>query len=203
MSHYMTALAMRQKGLKPSTKIVLYWLADHHNETTGECFPSYSTLEAECEMHRATVMRHIDELVKLGLIERIKRTRANGSQTSNGYRLSLKNNLSQNATPPVANCDPHNLGNITYKKDNNKLLSTKDENDLALFEYEFWNDYPRKVGKKAAFKAWKRHIKNNKQEAPKIMLAYIDFTDQLEGKDEQFIPHLSTWINGERWKDGE
>ena len=199
----MTALAMRQQGLKPSTKIVLYWLADHHNETTGECFPSYSTLEAECEMHRATVMRHIDELVKLGLIERIKRTRANGSQTSNGYRLSLKNNLSQNATPPVANCDPHNLGNITYKKDNNKLLSTKDDNDLALFEHEFWNDYPRKVGKKAAFKAWKRHIKNNKQEAPQIMLAYIDFTDQLEGKDEQFIPHLSTWINGERWKDGE
>ena len=35
MSHYMTALAMKQKGLKPATKIVLYWIADHHNGETG------------------------------------------------------------------------------------------------------------------------------------------------------------------------
>jgi hypothetical protein len=40
MSHYMTALAMKQRGLKPAAKIVLYWLADHHNGETGRCFPS-------------------------------------------------------------------------------------------------------------------------------------------------------------------
>jgi hypothetical protein len=23
----------------------------------------------------------------------------------------------------------------------------------------------------------------------------------LEGKEKQFIPHLATWLNGERWND--
>jgi len=76
-------------------------------------------------MDRATVIRHINNLCELGLVERIERSRENGSRSSNGYSLSLKNNPSQNATTPVANCDPHNLGNITNKKTNNKLLVKK------------------------------------------------------------------------------
>jgi DNA-binding transcriptional MocR family regulator len=106
MSHFMTALAMKQRGLKPAAKIVLYWLADHHNETTGQCFPSIKRLVDLCEMDRATVIRHINNLVEMGLVNRIERTRDNGSQTSNAYELMLKN-----ATPPVAKCDPTPLQN--------------------------------------------------------------------------------------------
>lgn len=106
MSHFMTALAMKQSGLKPAAKIVLYWLADHHNETTGQCFPSIKRLVDLCEMDRATVIRHINNLVEMGLVNRIERTRDNGSQTSNAYELMLKN-----ATPPVAKCDPTPLQN--------------------------------------------------------------------------------------------
>ena len=36
----MTALAMKQQGLRPATKVVLYWIADHHNSETGDCFPA-------------------------------------------------------------------------------------------------------------------------------------------------------------------
>ena len=35
----MTALAMKQQGLRPATKVVLYWIADHNSET-GDCFPA-------------------------------------------------------------------------------------------------------------------------------------------------------------------
>lgn len=96
MSHYMTALAMKQRGLKPSAKIVLYWLADHHNEETGLCFPSLKTLATECEMNKSTLIRHLDALEELGLILRDKRDRQNGSRTSNSYRLTLT---------PVAECN--------------------------------------------------------------------------------------------------
>jgi DNA-binding MarR family transcriptional regulator len=85
MSHYMTAIAMRQAGLKPAAKIVLYWLADHHNSETGMCFPSLKTLADECEMDVATVKRHLVSLEDLGLIERTRRHRENGSQTSTQY----------------------------------------------------------------------------------------------------------------------
>ncbi len=96
MSHYMTALAMKQKGLKPAAKIVLYWLADHHNEGTDLCFPSLKTLADECEMNKSTLIRHLDALEEAGLIERDKRNRENGSCASNSYMLTLT---------PVAECN--------------------------------------------------------------------------------------------------
>lgn len=117
MSHYMTALAMKQRGLKPAAKIVLYWLADHHNGETGACFPSLKTLEAECEMNRSAIVRHLTALEEAGLIERIRRTRDNGSQTSTAYLLRLVPVAESNSPccetqqPPVAKRDPHNLGN--------------------------------------------------------------------------------------------
>jgi len=29
----------------------------------------------------------------------------------------------------------------------------------------------------------------------------MDYVQTLEGKDKQYIPHLATWLNGERWED--
>ena len=93
---------MKQKGLKPAAKIVLYWLADHHNGETGLCFPSLKTLAGECEMDVATVKRHLAALEDMGLIERHKRHRENGSQTSTQYMLRMSEPLAQNAPPPGA-----------------------------------------------------------------------------------------------------
>lgn len=124
MSHYMTALAMKQAGLKPATKIVLYWLADHHNSETGLCCPSLNTLSKECEMARSALVRHIDILVEFGLVSRFKRTRENGSQTSTEYLLNLSvpaekqpvrnqnRACSESEQGPVRNQDPHNLGRL-------------------------------------------------------------------------------------------
>jgi DNA-binding transcriptional MocR family regulator len=117
MSHYMTALAMKQEGIKPATKIVLYWLADHHNGDTGDCFPSLNLLARECEMSRPTVVKHLNELEELGLIVRAKRQRENGSQTSTAYILNLTPVKNLNSPckeieqPPVKKRDPHNLVN--------------------------------------------------------------------------------------------
>ncbi len=116
MSHYMTALAMKQRGLKPAAKIVLYWLADHHNGETGLCCPSITTLEDECEMGRSAIIRNLEALESLGLIGRETRLRENGSKTSNSYFLyfevvSKRHYPSPETTLPlVSNQDDHNLG---------------------------------------------------------------------------------------------
>ena len=89
MSHYMTALAMKQAGLKPATKIVLYWLADHHNSDTGRCFPSLSRLAKLCEMSKRSVQTHLGELQSRGFVK-IHENMRNGVQTSNDYELLLE-----------------------------------------------------------------------------------------------------------------
>ena len=125
MSHYMTALAMRQTGLKPATKIVLYWLADHHNERSGECFPRIARLAELCEMSRRSVETHLAELEAAGLIERALRFREGGGKTSNTYILNLTNSDAQNLRIPPAksahrdaqNLRMNNLGNTNLGKE--------------------------------------------------------------------------------------
>lgn len=123
MSHIMTALAMRQTGLKPSAKIVLYWLADHYNESSGACFPSLKTLAEECEMDKSTVVRQLDALEAAGFIERSARARENGSQTSTEYFLHMRPVAKYNSPcrktqqAPVAKCNTHNLGTLNLGKE--------------------------------------------------------------------------------------
>ena len=198
MSHYMTALAMQQKGIKPATKIVLYWIADHHNSETDACFPSLATLSDECEMSKRAVQAHIDTLSHAGLIERVERKRGNGSRTSNGYRLNLTKQawqnlpppLAESATPPWQNLPPHNLGT-------NNLGNITSKN-MSIFD-DLWKIYPKKVGKGTARKALTKAL--TKATIDQIQHSLALFVRSWGQQDKKFMPHLATWLNGERWDD--
>jgi hypothetical protein len=71
MSHAATNWAIQQRGLKPTTKIVLWHLCDRFNPDYG-CFPSQERLAQDCEIGRATLNRHLDDLEACGLIRRIR-----------------------------------------------------------------------------------------------------------------------------------
>jgi hypothetical protein len=140
MSHYMTALAMRQTGIKPAAKIVLYWIADHHNGETGECFPSHKRLAELCEMTDRAVRMQIDTLVDAGLLVVTHRTRENGSKTSNGYTLKLvepdrkifpipPENISDPPRHifPILNLGMINQGNEQEKRKPSRAMSLPDQ----------------------------------------------------------------------------
>lgn len=142
MSHFMTALAMKQPGLKPAAKIVLYWLADHHNETTGECFPSINRLADLCEMSRRSVEVHLGDLEARGLIARQARHRDGGGKTANGYILRLSGRDAQNLRMPPAksahgdaqnlrmnNLGRNNLGNEQETSDHRAAAIEADSPD--------------------------------------------------------------------------
>lgn len=63
----------------------------------------------------------------------------------------------------------------------------------------FWKDYPRKVGKEAARKAYAKALK--KTTAAKIGAGVESLRIQVAGKDQQFTPHPATWLNEGRWDD--
>ena len=71
MSHAATNWAIQQRGLRPTTKIVLWHLCDRFNPDYG-CFPSQVRLAHDCEIGRATLNRHLDTLETRGLIRRIR-----------------------------------------------------------------------------------------------------------------------------------
>lgn len=67
---------------------------------------------------------------------------------------------------------------------------------------EFWKLYPRKVGKQAALKSWKR-IKPDAELFDRIMAAVTAAkeSDQWQREAGRFIPHPATWLNQGRWDD--
>ena len=71
------------------------------------------------------------------------------------------------------------------------------------FDEEFeavWKAYPRKVGKGNAKKAWTKARKiASKDEIAPGLWNHIKVWNGGTAKDK--IPHLSTWLNGERWHD--
>ena len=66
----------------------------------------------------------------------------------------------------------------------------------------FWEAYPRKVGKSAVYKAWKR-LKPDKELFARILSAVDNAkaTEQWRREAGRFIPNPLTWINQGRWDD--
>ena len=67
---------------------------------------------------------------------------------------------------------------------------------------EFWAEYPKKVGKKAALTSWKR-VKPDAALFNRIMqaVAIAKKSEQWNREGGRFVPNPSTWLNQGRWDD--
>ena len=122
MSHVATNWAIKQRGLKPATKIVLFYLADRHNPDHG-CFPSQKTLAEDAEMSERSVRDHLDILEQKGLIQRISE-QDGGKFKSTRYILEFepdfqrqnlpaaKSACGKNEHPPAAKFAGHQRQNL-------------------------------------------------------------------------------------------
>jgi hypothetical protein len=66
----------------------------------------------------------------------------------------------------------------------------------------FWHAYPRKIGKGAARKAWKK-LKPDEALLTQMLAAIEQQRDSIQWNrdDGQYIPLPSTWLKQERWED--
>lgn len=98
MSHQATNWAIKQRGIRPAAKIVLWHLCDRFHPDHG-CFPSQETLAYDCEMSRASINRCLSELEAANLIRRHQRVDPKTKkQTSTEYTFAFQFSMSQNET---------------------------------------------------------------------------------------------------------
>lgn len=99
MSHAATNWAIQQRGLKPATKILLWFLCDRHNPDFG-CFPTQARLAEDAEMSISALNQHLATLEDLGLIHRIRghdpRTHR---RLPTRYILGFENGFPEKPTP--------------------------------------------------------------------------------------------------------
>ncbi|HJY46672.1 MAG TPA: hypothetical protein VJ301_18810, partial [Propionibacteriaceae bacterium] len=63
----------------------------------------------------------------------------------------------------------------------------------------FWKQYPKKVGKGAALRAWQTHARSTPLET--ILSALAAQAGWLGRDGGKFIPNPATWLNQRRWED--
>lgn len=175
-------------------KLLLIALADRADKETHQCWPSLARLSQDTELSSATIKRKLNYLEERGFILRIKR-----DQTSTLYTLALSD-LSGWLTQShgVAHTEPGGRLTVSHEPISNNL---SEEPIYNIHFEEWWSVYPKKKGKGQARMAYKSALK--KATHDELMSAVRLFAEATKATDQQFIPHGSTWLNGERWLDDD
>lgn len=176
-------------------KLILCILADHTG-SSGTCYPSIDRITELGCMSRSSAIRAINWLVENGYIER----HSGGKGKPSLYQFTIL----KEETMTNSSVTQTHKGNNVIKLDNyispSGVTVTPNTKGYVVTGFDdFWQAYPRKVGKGHARLAYAKAIKKAPPED--IMAAVILFSAAMEGKEKQFIPHPTTWLNGERWED--
>jgi len=186
----------------PLTKLVLIILCEYADEKNS-CFPSQGYLAEMCGVSDRQIRRSLTWLEEQKLIKVQHR-----SGTSNRYFVSMDIDVhppkESDVQTPRTSMSTNNKEN---KKDINKGQKYKRLKMLGEiqkdFEHKFWVVYPRKIGKKQAQKKYVQLCSSLESSHEDIMKG-LDQQLKIwrDNKTEQkFIPHASTWLNQERFRD--
>ena len=89
----------------------------------------------------------------------------------------------------------------TKKEDKEEIKTYCSSGDERTRSFDlFWEKYPKKVGKKKAFKTW---VKNKLYEKSDTIISDIDNRKAKNwlNKQKEYIPNPTTYLNGEGWND--
>lgn len=169
-------------------KLIMCILADH-TDLNGVCYPSIERLTTLGCMSRSSTIRALNWLVDNNIIER----HSGGKGRPSLYQFVI---VKEDIMAKKSSVSQTHKGNNVISI--NEYISPSGVTQTLPFE-EFWNMYPRKVGKGHARLAFKKAA--DKEDPAKIIEAAYKFAAVMEGKEKQYIPHPTTWLNGERWDD--
>lgn len=186
-----------QKSKLPSqAKYLAHYLSTYMNQNQDVAWPSQSRIKGETGLSHSTVLKYLNVLENSNWLIRER----GNSTTNTRYLINVpmdtaldtiglggrsRDNLRRST-------DDLGVGRETTSNNNsnNKRIKT-----LIPFD-QFWTIYPRKTAKKAAEKSWSKMNEEDQKQA----ICYLQeepFADQ----SVKYIPHPSTFLNGERWND--
>lgn len=207
MSHKALSWAWSIQGLPSTQKFLLVALADFADEMHS-CYPGQEKLAGMVGVQRQAVSKNLGELEAAGFISRSRRSRSDGSRSSDRFVLSV--GFEGQRTESVRTPDG---GSMSAKQGgmNNQRTTSKNppivpqvSSELALagegdrFD-EFWSVYPLKKDKGTARRAFARALK--KVSADVLVDAASAYRDD-PNRDPGFTKYPASWLNAEAWENG-
>jgi hypothetical protein len=203
-----------------STEVIVYSTiyGYSHGDKDQWCCVSQSVLATWARTTERSVRRILDRLIEKGLI--IKEVRNGEKGTYCAYKVfeepitgedigstggeDTESTLPGHSVRPPEDTASAPTSNNIYNNINNNIkenIKRKSEEDLKQDFEELWKLYPRKAGKKDAFKYYKAAIKNGTTNE-QIRQGIENYNAWLKAKNEtEFIKHGSTFFSKEAWND--
>ena len=212
--------------LSKSERLVLLGLYSFHDyKVDRPVFPSRKSLAKRSDLRDSTrVSKLTDSLTRKGWVTKKRK----GFTNLIDYRLHIPpyvmwqmfgvelSKVAENAvmventvtvkttTPEVAETTTPKVAETTTSKEHTNLTNQINKPHMVMSDLfdRFWNEYPKKVGRKKAYETW-QSINPSEQDLNAMLINISDRLTQgawsLETK--QFIPHPANYLGGELWTD--
>lgn len=198
--------AFTDKRLTLEQLRVLGVLYSFKNKESNTVFPSRDAIAERCGMHKANISMATSGLEKLGWVSKEGK---GGHSRATRYTLHIPETVAQSATvagqTTVAQSATGGVADqatrLPVAESATRKEQSSEQTTYGQFD-DFWNQYPKKVSKAEAEKAW-RKLKPKGQLLVDLM-AGLDrqkVSRDWQKENGQFIPHPATWLNKRRWED--
>jgi biotin operon repressor len=153
---------------------------------------SQESLGRDNGIGRDAIRTLINELLEAGYLMRSEERERGEKGYLGGYTYTTQDPTQDNPTQD----NPLLKKNITKKNNlkNNERIYNESEFD------SFWENYPKKVDKGAAIRAFRKAIKN--QDASVVIAGAKAYGEDPNLPEKQFIKNPATWLNAEAWANG-
>jgi hypothetical protein len=135
--------------------------------------------------------------------KRVKGKRDASKRWETFHANSLKYNDATDATQHQKTDAPTPTPTPTQERKKESIAQKSDSaSDWPTdFEHQFWQAYPRKIGKQAAMRALARVKKTKAVPWASMLLAINKFSTWAASKETRFVKHPATWLNAGCWDD--
>lgn len=185
------------ESLIPSAKLLYGEITALCNEK-GYCWASNDYFAKQYTVSKPTIQNWLKSLESKGYIHRQVEYKEGSKEIKARYIRILSEGHQENLVG--GNQEIYQDNNTSINNTNNTISHSSEE--LKKDFEKLWKLYPRKKGKDAALKHYKKAIKSgstNKQIQAGIMAYRKEI--ETQGIKEEFIKHGSTWFSNHGWED--
>jgi hypothetical protein len=189
---------VRDPNYSPNAFRLLAYLLSHSSgyELT------YGQIERQTTLGRYAINEAAKFLIAEGWLEWDQEKGPDGKWLAKTW--IIKNPVLTSPLPNDSTTEPFRNGTINGHKEENLLEKNTDkrktltEAQERVFFDEFWKEYPRKLDKGAAFKAFRSAMKNATFE--QILGGAIAYAND-PNRDPEFTKYPATWLNADSWEN--
>lgn len=148
---------------------------------------------------RDAIRTLINELLEAGYLSRSEDRERNEKGYLGGFTYTTQDPLAEPTLDNPTQDNPlHKNNNI---KKNNLKNNERIIDDFQNYHFEeFWKNYPKKVDKGAALRAFRKAAKT--QDLFEVIEGAKRYAQDPNLPEKQFIKNPATWLNAEAWNNG-